>query len=452
MTFLSINPYDQTIINEHSLIEKSEILEIISTAEQRFATWRKSSFSERRECLFSLAKTLREGKEKFALIMAMEMGKILTEGRAEIEKCAITTEYYAENGEKFLQDEKISAGGHDSYLSFEPIGAIFAIMPWNFPFWQVIRFAAPTLMAGNVILLKHSPNVCNCARALEDIFLAAGFPKGCFQTLIIDTADCEMIIAQDIVQAVTLTGSEYAGSAVAAIAGKHLKKSVLELGGSDPLIVLPDANLEKAATVALQSRMLNAGQSCIAAKRWLVFEEVYEDFLEKILQKMSNLVQGNPILPETTTGPIARLDLAEKLSLQMRKSLEKGATLAFGGNCEGCNFEPALLLNISPEMSVMSEETFGPLASIFVVKSEEQALFYANQTRYGLGASIWTQDLERAKRMAKEIVSGSVFINSLVKSDARLPFGGVKKSGYGRELSELGMKEFVNVKTIFVED
>ena len=432
-------------------MESAKIASILTQSEQSFRKWCKTSFKERSECLFSLAKVLRKGKERFAVMMALEMGKVLAEGRAEIEKCAITAEYYAENGEIFLKDEPISLVEHTSYLSFEPIGAIFAIMPWNFPFWQVIRFAAPTLMAGNVVLLKHSPNVCDCALTLEEIFLEAGFPKGVFQTLIIDTPECERIIAQDIVQAVTLTGSEYAGSAVAAIAGKNLKKTVLELGGSDPLIVLADADLDKAAAVAVQSRMLNAGQSCIAAKRWIVLEEVQAEFTQKVLAKMKHLVQGNPLLPETTTGPIARIDLAEKLFVQMQKSIEKGAMLALGGTREGCNFVPALLVNISPEMSVMSEETFGPLASIFVAKSEEEALFYANQTRYGLGASIWSRDLERAKRMAKEIVSGSVFINSLVKSDARLPFGGAKKSGYGRELSALGMKEFVNVKTIFME-
>jgi succinate-semialdehyde dehydrogenase/glutarate-semialdehyde dehydrogenase len=323
-------------------------------------------------------------------------------------------------------------------------------MPWNFPFWQVIRFAAPSIMTGNVALLKHARNVCQTSLLIEKAFLEAGFPEGVFQSLIIDTDKVEGIIQHDIVQAVTLTGSEKAGSHVASLAAKHIKKTVLELGGSDPFIVFDDADLVKAAKVATQSRMQNAGQSCIAAKRFIVTEKIKEEFLHRFVENVNALVQGDPLLDSVTTGPMAQLELAEKLEMQMQTSIRGGATLITGGERNGCNFKPALLDHVKPGMAAFDEETFGPLAVIITVKDEREAIDMANAHRYGLGAAIWTSDLEKGAKLALEIESGAVFINSHMRSDVHLPFGGIKKSGYGRELSELGIKEFTNAKTVFI--
>jgi succinate-semialdehyde dehydrogenase / glutarate-semialdehyde dehydrogenase len=327
---------------------------------------------------------------------------------------------------------------------------VLAIMPWNFPFWQVFRFAAPAIMAGNVGLLKHAPNVTACSLMLEKIFIEAGFPPGVFQSLVIDVDLVEGIISSDIVQGVALTGSEAAGSKVASIAGKNIKRSVLELGGSDAFIVLPDADLERTVKIATQSRMQNVGQSCIAAKRFIVLNEVKEEFAHRFEENVKALVQGDPFSEKSTLGPLARLDLAEKLELQLGRSIEQGARLLAGGSRSGCNFQATLLDNVVPGMPAFDEETFGPLGAIIEAKDEEEAIALANQTRYGLGATVWSQDLERAESVARQLDSGSVLINTLMRSDVRLPFGGVKKSGYGRELSEFGIKEFVNVKTISI--
>ncbi|MGZ3763741.1 MAG: aldehyde dehydrogenase family protein, partial [Mucilaginibacter sp.] len=337
------------------------------------------------------------------------------------------------------------------FVTHQPIGAVLAIMPWNFPFWQVFRFAAPTLMAGNVGLLKHAPNVTGCSLAIRDIFKEAGAGEGVFQSLVIDTPEVERIIAADIVQAVTLTGSERAGASVAALAGKHIKKSLLELGGSDALIVLPDADLEKAATVAIQSRMLNAGQSCIASKRFIVVKGAVDEFMHQLFLQMKKLKQGDPFKEGVTTGPMARIDLANELEKQMNHSVGAGATLELGGAIEGANFQPSLLLNVKKGMAAFDEEAFGPLASVIIAANEEEAIQLANDSRYGLGGSIWTGDVEKGIALGRQIRSGAVFINSLVKSDPRLPFGGVKKSGYGRELGRQGILEFVNAKTIAAE-
>jgi succinate-semialdehyde dehydrogenase/glutarate-semialdehyde dehydrogenase len=323
-------------------------------------------------------------------------------------------------------------------------------MPWNFPFWQVFRFAAPSLMAGNVGLLKHASNVSRCSLTIEKIFWEAGFPEGAFQSLLVDSKGVDPIIANDHVAAVTLTGSEFAGAKVAASAGKNLKKTVLELGGSDPFIVLEDADLDVAARVATQSRMQNAGQSCIAAKRFIVVQSVHDAFLERFRKNVEALRQGNPLKDDTTTGPLARLDLAEDLEKQMKDSLSSGARLVTGGKRDGANYQPAILGEVSPGMPAFDEEMFGPVAALIPVRDEKQAVDIANQNRYGLGASVWTRDRDRGESVARQIESGCVFVNSLMRSDQRLPFGGIKKSGYGRELSELGIKEFMNAKTIFV--
>jgi succinate-semialdehyde dehydrogenase / glutarate-semialdehyde dehydrogenase len=449
--FKSIFPYNQQLIAEYPLMDEHEINRALSQAAKGFARWSAQSFAHRSEVLNKAASILREEKDRFATLITNEMGKVIGEAKGEVEKCAWVCEYYAQNAEEFLKDESILADYHQSFVTYQPIGAVLAIMPWNFPFWQVFRFAAPTLMAGNVGLLKHAPNVTGCSLAIQEIFEKAGVGQGVFQSLVMDTPEVDKIIASDIVQAVTLTGSERAGTSVAMLAGKHIKKSVLELGGSDALIVLSDADLEKAATVAIQSRMLNAGQSCIASKRFIVVKEAEDAFMHQLLTQIGKLKQGDPFGEGITTGPMARIDLAQELESQMRRSLELGAALELGGNVEGANFQPSLLLNVQKGMATFEEEAFGPLASMIIAANEGDAIQLANSSRYGLGGSIWTKDVEKGIALGKRINSGAVFVNSLVKSDPRLPFGGIKKSGYGRELGRHGILEFVNAKTIAAE-
>jgi succinate-semialdehyde dehydrogenase/glutarate-semialdehyde dehydrogenase len=450
-SFFSINPFDQSIIAEHPVVADSELDTILKKAEKAFEVWSEKSYSQRAEILLKAGELLRSEKENHARTMSLEMGKILNEARAEVEKCANACDYYAESGEQFMHDESILTEAKKSFVAFQPVGAVFAIMPWNYPYWQVIRAAAPTLMAGNVMLLKHAPNVSMCAKAIEKVFLEAGAPEGVFQSVIIDVDRVEKIISSDIIQGVTLTGSERAGISVGSLAGKHIKKSVLELGGSDSLIVLEDADMMKAAAVAVQSRMQNAGQSCIAAKRWIVVEKAVNDFTNKIIEKINTLKQGNPLEDDITMGPVARLDLAEGLEKQLNESLKNGAHMLLGGRRNQSNFQPTLLNEVHAGMPAFDEELFGPIASIIKVKDENEAIKIANQSRYGLGGSVWTKDLNRGESVARKIKSGAVFVNSLMRSDARLPFGGVKKSGYGRELSKYGMHEFVNIKTIYID-
>lgn len=450
--FTSINPYTQSVVGEFSLHDHQAITQKLELAGKAFKLWRKESFSNRSKAMLKVAELLRLNKEQYAQIITMEMGKVISEARSEIEKCAVACEYFAQHSERLLTDTEITGDAKRSYISYEPLGALFGIMPWNFPFWQVFRFVVPTIMGGNVVLLKHAPNVCHVSLLIEDIFKQSGFPDGVFQSLIIDIDQVEGIVAHDIVQGVTLTGSEYAGSQVASLAGKYIKKSVLELGGSDAFIVLPDANLEKAAKVAIQSRMQNAGQSCIAAKRFIVVEEVKEEFLELLKKNVVALVQGNPLDEHVTTGPMARLDLAEKLTNQLKFSIQSGAQLIVGGERKGCNFIPAVIEGVTPTMIAFQEETFGPLAVVVTAQNEQEAINLANRSRYGLGSSIWTRDLDRAAVLAKDIDAGAVFVNSLVRSDSRWPFGGIKRSGYGRELGGPGIKEFMNAKVVLLEE
>ena len=451
-SFKSIFPFDQTEIAAYTIMNDAAIDMALSTAEKAFPYWSQSSFKERGDVLKHVANLLLERKEVLAKLITDEMGKVLKEAIAEVEKCAAGCNFYAENAEQFLEDEIIKTGYKKSFVAFQPIGAVFAIMPWNFPLWQVFRFAAPTLMAGNVALLKHAPNVCGCSLAIQKLFEDAGADAGVFQSLIVDTDVTEKILSSNIVQGVSLTGSEKAGSSVAGIASTQIKKSVLELGGSDAFIVLDDADIEKAATFAVNSRMQNAGQSCIAAKRFLVVEKILDDFTDAVKANIKKLKQGNPLQDDITTGPMARLDLAEKLHAQVKQSVAKGAEIIMGGNVDGCNYEPTLLMNVQPGMPAFDEETFGPVFSMIKVKNEEEAINLANASRYGLGGNIWTNDIDKGITLAKKINSGSVFINSMVKSEPALPFGGVKKSGYGRELSRHGILEFVNVKTITVTE
>jgi succinate-semialdehyde dehydrogenase/glutarate-semialdehyde dehydrogenase len=381
------------------------------------------------------------------------MGKIAKEARAEVEKCALSCEFYAEHAAAFLQDEKIESDASTSYVAYLPLGTVLAIMPWNFPFWQVFRFAAPSLMAGNTALLKHASNVPQCALAIEEIFRKAGFPKGVFRALMTSATQAEKIIADPRIHAVTLTGSEAAGRRIAAAAGTQLKKSVLELGGSDAFIVLPDADLERAASVGVASRFLNCGQSCIAAKRFILVESIAESFIELFKHKAQALRLGDPAQESTELGPMARADLRDQLHRQVADSVTAGATFALhGGPAAGPGFfyEPTVIDHVAPGMRAYEEELFGPVAIMIRARDEEAAMRIANDNRYGLGGSLWTRDVKKGERLARRLQSGASFVNGLVKSDPRLPFGGIKASGYGRELSRLGMLEFVNAKTVWV--
>jgi len=448
--FKSIYPYTGETIAEYEIMNAAAIENKLSHAATAFQHWRKTSFTKRSELMMAVANLLIKHRDEYATLITKEMGKVLKEAKAEVEKCATCCKYYAEHAEGFLKDIDQPSDASKSYVTFDPIGAVLAIMPWNFPFWQVFRFAAPYLMAGNVALLKHAPNVCGVALAIEKLFLEAGFPTGVFQTLIVDVDAVEKIIEHDIVQGVTLTGSELAGSSVGSIAGKAIKKSVLELGGSDVVIVLEDADIQKAAQVATLSRMQNAGQSCIAAKRFIAVAKAKDAFADAVENEIKRLKQGDPFDESITTGPLARIDLAEKVESQFKTSLSKGAQLITGGDRNKCNFSPALLLNVHEGMPAFDDELFGPVASIIAARDEADAIRLANDHRYGLGSAIWSKDIEKAQVLAKEIQAGAVFINALVKSDPRYPFGGVKKSGYGRELSHFGIHEFMNIKTVFV--
>ncbi len=411
--------------------------------------WEAFSFAERATYFVALAKYLRTYKNDLATLISLEMGKIITESLAEIEKCAGACEYFAENAALFLQDKNILTDALKSGVSYEPVGVVFTIMPWNFPFWQVFRYAAAALMAGNVTILKHAPNVFGCALAIEKAFLAVGFPQGVFQSLICDTDTIPNIIADDRIAMVSFTGSEKVGSIVASLAGKNIKKCVLELGGNDALIVCEDADLAQAAKVAIQSRMSNAGQVCIAAKRFLVAKNIKSAFIQHLIDLVSTLKHGDPLLFGTKMGVLARMDLADTLQNQLELSLKQGATLLYGGNRRNCWFEPTIIDKVSPENVAFTDETFGPLAAISSFETETEAIQLANASCYGLSASIWTKDIEKASSLLKQLKVGSVFANALVRSDYRLPIGGTKKSGFGRELSEIGIQDFCIPKTFF---
>lgn len=450
MIYKSVNPFSQEIMAEHQVLTNTQLNQKLELAEKAFKNWRHTSFQERADKMKKLANILRENKDELGLLITNEMGKIISEANAEVEKSAGNCDFYAENAERMLQDFHYDTP-FKSMSVYDPMGAVFAIMPWNYPFWQVLRYAAPAIMGGNVSVLKHSKNVIGCAKAIEKAFLEAGFPEGVFQQITIEISQVESVIASDIVCGISLTGSEMAGSSVASLAGKHIKKSVMELGGADAFIVLKDADLEKAATVATQSRMLNAGQACICAKRFIVAEKVADEFTSLFAQKISALHQGNPLKNGINLGPLARLDLAEKLSGQLDKSLQQGAKLIIGGERDNCNFQPTLIDFVDSNNVAFQEETFGPLATITRAKDENDAVAIANNHRYGLASSIWTENRENAYQLARKIEAGNVFVNSLVRSDSRIPFGGIKKSGYGRELSEIGIREFMNMKSLIIE-
>jgi acyl-CoA reductase-like NAD-dependent aldehyde dehydrogenase len=453
MIFKTINPYNQNIIAEYEAINDIFLENTIAQAKAAQRHWSRLSFEERGNVFKKLAHYLRENKTDLATLLTTEMGKILPESMSEIEKCAVQCEYFSQNAEGMLQEQIVATDAQFSSIRHEPVGVVLAIMPWNFPFWQVFRYSIPALMAGNVTILKHAPNVFGCALAIEKAFqkcLNEPALKGVFQTIVADINAVQKLIADDRINMVTLTGSERAGASVAQLAGLHIKKSVLELGGNDALIVLHDADLEKAAAAAVQSRMMNAGQVCIAAKRFLVQKSIKNEFTDRVLALIKNLKQGDPMHADTKMGPLARLDLAQTLNNQVQKTIAQGGRLLYGGVQDGCHFQPTLFDNITPFSVAFLEETFGPVAAISVFEDEKEAVDLANNSRYGLSAAIWTQDLDKAKMMSRDLEVGSVFVNTVVRSDARLPIGGIKKSGYGRELSEVGLKEFCQTKTLFI--
>lgn len=448
----SKNPYTGEKLKEYEKDTDSAIEEKLKITQSIQKDWSNLPIEKRCDLLNRVAELLLERKEEYAKLITAEMGKPISQSIAEIEKCAWACDFYGYNAEDLLADEIIETDAEESFISYDPLGCILAVMPWNYPFWQVIRFAAPTLTAGNTGILKHAQNVPGCARALEQLFLDAGYPKGCFQSILAGHEEIENLIAHETIKAVTLTGSEKAGRGIAETAGKNLKKSVLELGGNNPCIIFEDADLDEYLETMLQARMQNTGQSCIAAKRFIVCSEIYEDFISRFIGATKKLKVGNPVNSDTYIGVLARKDLAETLKSQVDESLEKGARLILGNSMDGAYFEPTILADVLPGMPAFDEETFGPVAAIVKADNREHAIALANQSNYGLGAMLFTEDMEAALELIPQISDGAFFVNDMVKSDPRLPFGGTKASGYGRELSREGILEFVNKKTVYLKN
>lgn len=454
MTFQSINPASGTPVSSYDEMQRSEVSKIVGQAHNAFLGWRRTPFHDRAAPLKKAGQILRDKSKEYGRLMAEEMGKPFKEGIAEAEKCATACDYFAEHAEKFLAREEIATDARKSFVTFQPLGVVLAVMPWNFPFWQVFRFAAPALMAGNAGVLKHASNVPGCALAIEQIFKDAGFPENLFRTLMIGSKEVAAVIEHPFIRAVTLTGSTPAGRAVAAKAGECLKKTVLELGGSDAYIIMDDADIEQAAAIAAKGRLVNSGQSCIAAKRFIVTERTRARFEEALVKKMQAAKVGDPMAEGTQVGPMARRDLRDDLHKQVESSIRKGAKVLCGGEIpkgEGAFYPPTVLTSVTKGMPAYDEELFGPVAAIITVEDEKQAISVANDSEFGLGGAVIGKDIARAEKIAaEEIDAGCVFVNGAVRSDPRLPFGGVKDSGYGRELSQFGIREFVNIKTVFV--
>jgi acyl-CoA reductase-like NAD-dependent aldehyde dehydrogenase len=449
----SVNPATGEILATFEPHTADQVDEALGQAQDAFVAWRERSLADRAVPMRRLAALLRERADRYAKVMSLEMGKPVTEARAEIEKCAWTCEFYADHAAAYLADQPVTSNARTSYVAFEPLGIVLAVMPWNYPFWQVIRFAAPALMAGNAAVLKHASNVPQSALAIEEAIREAGFPEGLFRTLLLVGGAVEPVIADERIRAVTLTGSSATGSQIAQAAGRALKKTVLELGGSDPFIVLADADIAAAASTGVRARNQNTGQSCIAAKRFLLEAEIADDFERRFAEGVTALRIGDPLDAETQIGPLARPDLRENLERQVKESIRMGARLVAGGKRwgeRGAFYTPTVLADVTPEMPVFAEETFGPVAALVRVADADAAIELANSSEYGLGAALWTRDIPRARRIARRIESGQVFINGMVASDPRLPFGGVKHSGYGRELSSFGIREFTNIKTVWI--
>lgn len=454
MAIASINPATGETLQTFTPHSDADIEDKLTAAQTTFERYRRTSLTQRAQWMQAVADLLESDRSKFARLMTVEMGKPIQAAVGEIQKCAWVCRYYAEQAPKFLTDVSIDTDGRDSFVRYQPLGAILAVMPWNFPFWQVFRFAAPALMAGNVAVLKHASNVPQCALAIEKIFQEVGFPAAVFQTLLVESDRVEKIVADSRIQAATLTGSEAAGSSLAATAGKHIKKTVLELGGSDPFIIMPSANLDKAIDTGIKARMLNNGQSCIAAKRFLVAESCADEFQQKFLEKFQAIKMGDPIEEDTELGPLATPQILQDLNWQVRESVEQGAKLLCGGvpqsDRQGNFYPPTILTDIPVDSPAYREEFFGPVALFFRVPDIDTAIAVANSSPYGLGASVWTQKQTEIEHFIDELETGSVFVNGMVKSDPRLPFGGIKLSGYGRELGREGIHEFVNIKTVWI--
>ena len=449
----AVNPATEEVVATYPDHDPTQLKDLLHHAADAALSWRQTPIEHRASLMRQAAVVLRRRSTEFSQLMTREMGKPISQSEAEIEKCALGCEFYAEHAAGYLAPEMIASDASRSYARYDPLGAVLAIMPWNFPFWQVFRFAAPALMAGNVGVLKHAPNVPGCALASEEVFAQAGFPPGLFTTLFVDVAAVEGIINDPAIAAVTLTGSGQAGSVVAAQAGRVLKKCVLELGGSDPFIVLPDADIDATAKSAAAARCINSGQSCIAAKRFIVVEHA-DSFAKHMARVMAELKVGDPMDRSVAIGPLARLDLLETLESQVQRSIGAGAKLLTGGHRlshKGFFYAPTVLADVRPGMAAFDEETFGPVAAVIAAKDVDEAIALANQTRYGLGASLWTSDRQLPEKLAARIDAGCVFVNGPVKSDPRLPLGGIKQSGFGRELSRQGIHEFVNIKTVWIK-
>lgn len=449
-----INPVNNEKLRSYTEMNDREVDSIIEAVDEAHQQWKEVSFSRRRELMRNASTILKENIDQYARLMTEEMGKIYNQGISEVEKCAWVCEYYAENAEKFLQNENIETDASKSFVTYQPLGTVLAIMPWNFPLWQVFRFAAPGLMAGNTGVLKHASNVPGCAMAIEDVFKKAGFPDNVFRSLMIGSSKVDRVIENDKIKAVTITGSTGAGKAVAKKAGEVMKKAVLELGGSDPYVILADADLEETVKSCVTGRLINSGQSCIAAKRFIVVEEIADKFEEMFVEEMRSRKMGNPMDDDTAIGPMARTDLRDQIHQQVQKSIENGAKCILGGEIpdkKGAWYPATILKDVKPGMPAYEDEIFGPVASIIRVKDEDEAIRIANDTVFGLGAAVFTTDKEKGERIAStQLNAGCCFVNAFVKSDPRLPFGGVKQSGFGRELSHFGIKEFVNIKTVYV--
>ncbi len=451
----SVNPATNEVVNTYPEMSAAQIKSIIGEVNDEFNRWKETSFETRSQLMYNAAKTLRKNVKQYSELMTIEMGKPIAQARAEVEKCAWVCEYYAENAKKFLSDEIIKTEATKSFVTYQPIGIVLAVMPWNFPFWQVFRFAAPNLMAGNTGILKHASNVSGCALAIENVFKEAGFPDNAFRSILVSSKNVNEVISNAHIKAVTLTGSVPAGKAVAALAGSLIKKTVLELGGSDPYVICEDADLELAAKSCVNSRLINAGQSCIAAKRFIVVEKVCDQFEKLFVEFMSSKKMGDPFVETNDLGPQASKILRDELHQQVVRSVEAGAKILLGGYIpeqKGAYYPPTILGNVKPGMPAFDEEMFGPVAAIIKAKDEDDAIELANKSIFGLGAAVFTRDFAKGELIAKsKLNAGCCFVNDFVKSDPRLPFGGIKESGYGRELSPFGIKEFVNIKTVYVK-
>ncbi len=454
MAIQSVNPATGEVIKTYDVLTDQEVQAKLEKSEKAFKIWRNTPMEERAKHMRNIAHKLRENQEEYAQLLTSEMGKTITQARSEVEKCAWNFDHYADTSHEYLTPRTIETDASESYVSYEPLGAILNIMPWNFAFWQALRMAAPILMAGNTIVLKHASNVPGAALAMESLMLEAGLPEGVYQTLLISSSQVESVIQNDIVRGVSLTGSEYAGTQVGKQAGEAIKPVVLELGGSDPSIVLDDADLDAHLETIATSRLMNNGQSCIGSKRFIVHAAIYDEFVERMIDIFESYVQGDPTRDDTMIGPVISESALEELQKQIKASVDKGAEIVTGGKRigdKGYYLEPTILVNITKGVPSYHEEIFGPVASIIKVSSDEEAIAVANDTRFGLGASLYTQDMEKAKRLIPQIEAGCVYVNQLVKSDPRLPFGGIKKSGVGRELSAEGARAFTNTKTVWIQ-